>query len=908
MNRFLCLALCLALSTTALAGVNLYVSPSGDDTWDGSAPEQVKDTTHGPFRTLQKAQQAVRALPRTAGEAITVHLRGGVYPLTETWTLNALDSGTDACPVTWRAYNDEQPIISGGTVIRDWTVAEDGTWSAKFPLPKDTAHCFTQVFVNGQRRPCCRLPKKGFYISEKPFVPEGQKGGTNTQFVYAGDDLQAWEDVSNCYLTLYHSWTAGVHRLKEIDTQKKIVTLAEPDAMTIGYWSQKQRYFIANLRAAFTDAGEWLADYKTGTLHYKPLPGETPENTQVIVPQVHILLHMQGDPKIGQYVEHLHLDGLAFQYSTYEQKNNDGPQAGCNLTAALLLEGVRDSRFTNLDISRIGEYGMWFSEGCRNNVLYHSEIHDLGSGAVRIGGGNLPSQEELHCGNNTVENCFLHTGGRIAPAGIGAIIMRSSYNKLIHNEICDFYYSAVSVGWSWGYAASTANHNLVAYNHLHHIGYGYLSDMGAVYTLGISPGTVIRGNHIHDVFAHSYGGWGLYTDEGSTGILLEHNVVYNTKSGGFHQHYGRDNILRNNLFAFAKEEQLIRSREENHSSFSFYNNVVVFDNGRLYGSNWGNLNYDIHDNIYWDTTGKPFFFRDLTLEDWQIVSKKEYGTRVLDPGFVNAEQFDFSLKPGAAAEPYLKDALAAMAIAGLYGEHEWTEKPRHQTFMEISDAMQMWNQERPSVPPPKVFNLSFTGDELENGSHVPNAEVYGETDKASIRVSDEMPAPNCKKSIKFQDADNLEFTYCPFMSFSTVCLRGTATVSFDVYMQSEEALFWHEWRDSLNSYQVGPTLRIHGNGKVTSSNDEQGTVELGTVPVRQWLHVEIFTKLGKESTGDYSLKISTQDGKALIDVVRPYHDRKEWRHLCWIGFVSESNKESSFFIGNLRFKCTEEKE
>ena len=112
---------------------------------------------------------------------------------------------------------------------------------------------------------------------------------------------------------------------------------------------------------------------------------------------------------------------------------------------------------------------------------------------------------------------------------------------------------------------------------------------------------MVRNNLIHDVNAHSYGGWGLYTDEGSTGIVLESNVVYRCKSATFHQHYGRDNVIRNNVLAFGHEHQIMRSREEAHLSFIFTNNIVYFDSGELLGSIGLNNNFRMDSNVYWDT-------------------------------------------------------------------------------------------------------------------------------------------------------------------------------------------------------------------------------------------------------------------------------------------------------------------
>ena len=87
--------------------------------------------------------------------------------------------------------------------------------------------------------------------------------------------------------------------------------------------------------------------------------------------------------------------------------------------------------------------------------------------------------------------------------------------------------------------------------------------------------------------------------------MLENNVVYRCKSAGFHQHYGRDNMVRNNIFAFNRQHELMRTRNEDHNSFFFTNNIVCFDSGDLLGSNWQNDHY-VMDEICSGTPGQVF--------------------------------------------------------------------------------------------------------------------------------------------------------------------------------------------------------------------------------------------------------------------------------------------------------------
>ena len=70
------------------------------------------------------------------------------------------------------------------------------------------------------------------------------------------------------------------------------------------------------------------------------------------------------------------------------------------------------------------------------------------------------------------------------------------------------------------------------------------------------PGTTIHHNRFHDIERFGYGGWGIYFDEGSTGIVAEDNLVYSTTTTAvFTSTTARSNVFRNNVLYHSREVQ-----------------------------------------------------------------------------------------------------------------------------------------------------------------------------------------------------------------------------------------------------------------------------------------------------------------------------------------------------------------
>jgi hypothetical protein len=626
----------------------IYVSPTGKD--------RALGTIDSPVRTIPRAIEIERHLKRP----VTIYLSQGVYRLDHPLELGAADRGTTIC-----TRNGERAVIDGGRVITGWTKATvhgRDAWVTNIPEVAAGRWYFRELFVNGRRRPRPRLPKitgdgsQSFYrMQSAPGVTVDKKGVFNAplfggadHFIAKPGDFKNWSNLEDIDVVVLHYWVDERMPVASFDPRTREVKCTRTTRFSLkDDWVNKwPRYYVDNVFEAMTDPGEWYLNRSSGKVYYLPKSGETPQNTQIEAPVLKQLVTISGTQRIT-------LRGLTFRdadwdyYPTMEgfTKPTAGvDQSAYTLPAVITASDTHNLAIENCTVQNIGHFAIEIGQGCSDCRIVGNELHDLGAGAVHIDGGDAKSPPQTQTHDILVTDNYIHGVGRIFPSASAIFIQNAYDNMIAHNDVHDTYYTAISVGWVWGFDPSVTRGNLIEKNNLFDIGQGWLSDLGGIYTLGVQPGTIIRGNVIHDVRAANYGAWGIYLDAGSSQILVENNLCYDLASGAFQENSGRDNILRNNIFAFGgKGDHLYRcivrlgETDEKHNAFTLTRNILLGDGTPIYFQ-WVPANppgFRSDWNLVWNTAGPVQATKDKSFAQWQTQTGNDRHSLIADPGFAD---------------------------------------------------------------------------------------------------------------------------------------------------------------------------------------------------------------------------------------------------------------------------------
>jgi hypothetical protein len=560
----------LAFALVTSPPVDLYVSPTGSDRRNGRS----WDTA------FQSAERAKAAVVAAKGNAI-VHLNGSFH-LSKPLVLDGSCSHSRWIGESWAAFDGGIPLSGWApgwfNGFRVWSCpCPSGVWPRAFFAGRDL-----------DRRPRPRLPETGYFHFagltnnglDKPWN-EGQ-----SEAIYNPDDFAPVKDWDGVELVALQRWVTSILPVASVDPKTSIIKFTKKSTFQLGEDNQHAggSFYLDNVAQSFREQGQWYWSRANRRIYYIPTRFDRISDFQAEVAAQPNLLTIQG----ANDIKLLSLEFRGCNYELPSASAGDG-QAAISVPGAVVVKDSHAISVTRCRVRASETYGAEILGSSTDCLLDHCRFDGLGGGGVKVGHGTK---------GTTVSNCIIQHDGLTFESAVGVWVGNSGYNTIVHNQIKDLGYTGISVGWTWGYGKSDANHNLVAWNDIGSIGRGLLSDMGGIYTLGVSPGTVLAHNTINGVKDRTYGGWGIYLDEGSSQIQVQQNLVVSCQTGSFHQHYGQDNVIERNDFLFAPSEgQIIRTRPENHRSFTMDHNVIMWTGTPLFGGNLTGPGFDFHDNL-----------------------------------------------------------------------------------------------------------------------------------------------------------------------------------------------------------------------------------------------------------------------------------------------------------------------
>ncbi|MBQ8551378.1 MAG: right-handed parallel beta-helix repeat-containing protein [Clostridia bacterium] len=559
-------------------------------------------------------------------------------------------------------------------------------WCADIPQNIALMKPYNAFSKDGKQLIRPRLPRSGFYNVSglAPRVPGEKLICTDFyEFCFSDGEIPDMKYPETAQIRMFHWWTDELCYIDSVDREHNVVYLKNPILhcpRCENHPTKGARWYLDNVFEALGTPGEYYITPDCSKIYYVPAQGEVINGFVLMLSTSEKLLAMDDCSDIS-------FENIVFCGSDRDKMNviRRHSQAASDVPCAVDINDSSSISFTDCKFVNVGLSCIGIDNGSHHVDVCRCEFSMIGGTAVYIKGDNLSDKDwvttypnVLHgivnrVGNNIMHDirvvgCHIHNYGNIYRNACG-ITLKFAYNcEISGNEIHDGVYTGISCGWVWGYTPHATNHIKIENNHIYDIGKELLSDMGGIYTLGQQEGTVIRGNRIHDIKMYVYGGWGIYLDEGSSDITVERNICYDLFEQPFHQHYGSNNLVKNNIFAFGEGGCFKISRKEEHLSVILERNILVSMGTAIYGCTACEADeMSITDcaNLVWDYSGEPFsgdMVFDAINRKFNLPSKEHIRTAeqmkaaglfactvIADPKFTDVDARDFTLSPDSPA-------------------------------------------------------------------------------------------------------------------------------------------------------------------------------------------------------------------------------------------------------------------
>ncbi len=312
----------------------------------------------------------------------------------------------------------------------------------------------------------------------------------------------------------------------------------------------------------------------------------------------------------------------------------------------------------SLDAIRIGmnngtitsdpSYTTW--GGGYNNLVTNCTIHDMGGGGVFLAGGDRKS---LTRGDNQVRHCEFYELSRLATY-TPAVYLEGMGNTAAYNYIHDCYHMVIQI---------MGNDMLVTHNKIVNTCYN-ASDMAPIYS-GRDWGWLgnqITYNYIDTVRASHGGNYGIYMDDGLSGMIIRNNIIRSVKGNAIFVNKGYGHYVTDNIFIDCKSYMIVWQftrdgkrrpvSNEKVMAYRFFYGLRTHEEAVASGDETGN-------------SAKGYYNSAENIQKWY----KHYNTLYNSlPDYSNKEEYSFDLSKKYIPLGFVKEKAE-------YPDHSmWTDK------------------------------------------------------------------------------------------------------------------------------------------------------------------------------------------------------------------------------------------
>ncbi|WP_299668786.1 right-handed parallel beta-helix repeat-containing protein [uncultured Polaribacter sp.] len=623
--------------------IDIYVSPSGDNTYNG--------TKEKPFKTLKKALEKAKSIHRNESDLITVHLLEGDYHLSSTLVItpelnNMAIVGEGVDKVTTK----------GSKIIdTEWESFNEDIWVTDI----DTSLYFNQLFINGEKQILARYPN----YDENGGYWQG----------YAADAIDK-ERISN-WKNPKGGFVHAMHRGRWGGFHYEITAVKEDGTLALKGGHQNNRpspmheeyRMVENIFEELDTEKEWYLDKVNHKLYvWKGDRDLTDAKIEVSV--LKHLIEIKGS--LENPVKNVSISGINFQHAsrTFMEPYHQLLRSDWTIYrgGALLLDGTENVSINDCEFTNLGGNVIFVNGYNRNIEIVGNHIYNCGASAISFVGDSsavrspsfqykefVPMKDmdtipdpknELYPANCKVENNLIYKIGRIEKQVAGVQISMAMKIHVKSNSIYDVPRAGINVSeGTWGghiieyndvfnTVLETSDHgsfNSWGRDRFWHPKYNVMDSLvkqnpkmplwDAIHT------TIIRNNR----FRCDHG-WDIDLDDGSTNYEIYNNLCLN-----------RGIKLREGYYRTVKNNIMVNNTFHPHVWFSnsedvFTNNIVMKKYADIRLKAWGK---EV------DYNGFPTETALKKAQNNGTDANSVYG----NPLFVNPTSGDFTVKENSPA-------------------------------------------------------------------------------------------------------------------------------------------------------------------------------------------------------------------------------------------------------------------